>query len=206
MAITLFSCIGGAVALPDRNLVLADRLDGGHLIVDPPRAVWDRSELQPSELKHWSFLVAATGKAMIDALPQLQGGCINYWDAGNWALNVHAEPIGAKTAPAFRQTHMHLLGRSRNARTASHQWGEAPRFPDFANRHDWARPHQRLSPDECQAIVLLVEVNLRERYRLPAKAISAWQPCPGCKLPVPGDGKSEAATCPECKAPSSKMA
>jgi hypothetical protein len=35
----------------------------------------------------WSFLVTAAGKAMLDVLPQLQGGCINYFDAGNWQLH-----------------------------------------------------------------------------------------------------------------------
>ena len=34
---------------------------------------------------------------MIDVLPQLAGGCINYWEAGNWALNDEAEPKGART-------------------------------------------------------------------------------------------------------------
>lgn len=43
----------------------------------------------------WSFLVAATGRAMINALPQLEGGCVNYFDAGNWALHDAAPPLRA---------------------------------------------------------------------------------------------------------------
>ena len=87
------------MVLPDEKLVLVDRSDGGNLIVNPPRDVWERSELTPAELVAWSFLVAATGRAMIDVLPQLEGGCVNYWEAGNWALHHDAEPAGPKTAP-----------------------------------------------------------------------------------------------------------
>ncbi len=115
MALKLFTCHGGHIVLPDRTLVLVSRQDGGNLVVIPPREVWERSELTPLELMLWSFLVAATGKAMIDVLPQLEGGCINYWEAGNWALNDEAEPKGLKTAGEYRKVHMHLLGRSRNA-------------------------------------------------------------------------------------------
>jgi hypothetical protein len=74
----LFTCAGGVVMLPDDQLVFVDRRDGGHLIVNPPRVVWERGELTAEELTRWSFLVAATGNAMLDVLPQLDGGCINY--------------------------------------------------------------------------------------------------------------------------------
>jgi hypothetical protein len=110
---TLFTGDGGSVVLP--AMPLLDRRDGGHLIVEPPRAVWERSLLARDELIAWSLLVAATGAAMLDALPQLAGGCINYWEAGNWALNPAAPPPGPKTAPGSRQVHMHLLGRSPDA-------------------------------------------------------------------------------------------
>ena len=86
------------------------------------------SELTPVELMLWSFLVTATGKAMLDVLPQLEGGCINYFDAGNWQLHDQAEPKGPKTAKAYRRVHMHLLGRSRTATDPSWRWGEAPKF------------------------------------------------------------------------------
>src|SRR3954469_3701935 len=114
MALTIFQCDGGTVGVPDRRLTLVDRTDGGNLIVNPPREVWERSELLREELTLWSFLIAATGKAMLAALPQLQGGCINYWEAGNWALNQKADPVGPKTGREHRRVHMHLLGRSRD--------------------------------------------------------------------------------------------
>src|SRR5690349_17361720 len=105
----LLTTSGGTVVLPDTSLVLCDRKDGGNLIVNPPREVWDRSELFPTELIAWSFLVAATARAMLDVLPQLEGGCINYWDAGNWALNEDAEPRGPKRGEVHRRVHLHLL-------------------------------------------------------------------------------------------------
>ena len=91
--------------------MLVSRQDGGNLWVIPPREVWERSELTPVELMLWSFFVTATGKAMLEVLPQLQGGCINYFDAGNWGLHDHAEPQGPKTAKAYRKVHMHLFGK-----------------------------------------------------------------------------------------------
>src|SRR4051794_33991960 len=131
MALILFRCTGGDLVLPDRVRTLLGRADGGHLVVNPPRPVWDRSELSAPELAAWSALVAASGRGMIDVLPQLDGGCINYWDAGNWALNDAADPVGPKTGPSHRPVHLHLLGRSRTAAHPSWQWGEAPRFPAF---------------------------------------------------------------------------
>jgi hypothetical protein len=134
--------------------------EGGNLIVNPPRVVWERRELTPEELTQWSFLVAATGSAMLDALPQLKDGCINYWEAGNWALNEAAEPRGPKTPRIHRRLHHHLLGRSRTAP----RWGEAPHFPDFADRLTWAKDRAPLSADECAAVVARTRVLLRERY------------------------------------------
>jgi GNAT superfamily N-acetyltransferase len=149
---------GGRIVIPD--LVLIGRLDGGHLVVDPPRPVWERSELTTRELTDWSILVAATGRAMLDALPQLAGGCINYWEAGNWALNDQAEPEGPKDPREHRRVHMHLFGRSRNALHDSWRWGEAPRFPSFVERREWAQPFQPLTRDECTAIVAKVRAVL----------------------------------------------
>jgi len=74
MARKLFICDGGTIVMPEPVLVLVDRDDGGNLIVNPPRNVWERSELSAVELSLWSSLVAATGRAMLDVLPQLEGG------------------------------------------------------------------------------------------------------------------------------------
>lgn len=78
MAKKLFSCESGQIILPDIGVTLIDRTDGGNLVVNPPKDVWERSELTADELKLWSYLVAATGQSMLEVLPQLEGGCINY--------------------------------------------------------------------------------------------------------------------------------
>ena len=160
----LFTSSAGAIVLPARDLVLVDRADGGNLIVNPPRDVWERSELTAAELTRWSFLVAATGRAMLDVLPVLEGGCINYWEAGNWALNENAEPRGPKTPREHRRVHLHLLGRSRFATHPDLRWGEAPKFPGFRDRQAWAATFEPLTADECSAVVARAEAILREKY------------------------------------------
>jgi hypothetical protein len=179
----LFKCRGGDISLPDSMLVLVGRSDGGNLIVNPPRDVWERGELTPDELTQWSFLVAAVGRGMLDALPQLDGGCVNYWEAGNWTLNERAEPVGAKTAVGHRKVHLHLLGRSRAATDPSWRWGEAPKFPDFAERHSWASNFERLSAEECRGVVVRAEALLRERYGM--SDIAPWSLCEVCGYPTP---------------------
>jgi hypothetical protein len=163
-AVALFRSEGGTIVLPDESLVLCDRRDGGNLIVNPPREVWDRSELTCEEGRMWSFLVAATGRAMLDTLPQLAGGCINYWDAGNWALNEAAEPAGPKNGREHRRVHLHLIGRSPAASNPAMRWGEAPFFPTFKDRHAWAAGNQRLTSEECAVVVARARAILAERY------------------------------------------
>ena len=143
----LFTCAGGSVALPSPPLI--DRRDGGHLVVTPAREVWERSELDRIELAAWSELVAATGRAMLDVLPQLDGGCVNYWEAGNWSIHDDAEPRGSKSVRDRRRVHLHVFGRSRTASDESWAWGEAPRFPPFAGREAWAARFSPLDAVEC---------------------------------------------------------
>ena len=194
MSIVLFRFAGGDIVLPNRNLVLVSREDGGNLVVNPPREVWERSELSPEELKLWSFLVAACGRAMIDTLPQLEGGCINFWEAGNWALNEQATPVGRKTAPEFRRVHLHLLGRSPNSRNPSLKWGEAPRFPDYAHRLQWAEDFQRLSPIECQRVLEQTTHLLATKYSIPRSHVSPWISCRICHYPT----VMPTSVCDEC--------
>ena len=163
MAYTLFSSSGGIVHVPD--LVLNDRRDGGHLVVDPPREVWERCELRFDELAAWSALIAATGWAMLRALPQLDDGCINYWEAGNWSVHDAAEPVGPKSAREYRRVHAHVLGRSRTAPSEAWQWGEAPRFPRFRDRLEWAAPFESLTFKECAAVAKQIARRLRRHYR-----------------------------------------
>lgn len=199
MGLELFACNGGQLVLPDRNLVLVDRQDGGNLIVVPPREVWERSELTREELMLWSFLVAATGKAMLDMLPQLEGGCINYWEAGNWALNEQAQPLGPKTGKEHRKVHLHLLGRSRTARDPSWRWGEAPVFPDFVERHSWASKNERLLAEECRSVVAQVETLLKTNYEMDAGHIESWTPCKACGYPTAREPAQAEIICAECR-------
>ena len=194
-SLTLLTCAGGSLVLPDAGLVLVDRNDGGNLVVNPPRTVWDRSALAADELRDWSCLVAAAGAAMLGELPQLADGCINYWDAGNWALNADAAPAGPKTGPAHRQLHLHLLGRSPGARDPDFRWGEAPRFPAYADRLAWARAHRRLTAAECVRIVAATVARLRSAYGFMAQDIEAGIACVRCGLPSVA---LEHGTCPEC--------
>lgn len=204
----LFSCVGGHLALPAKGAALVSGKDGGNLLVNPPREVWERGELTPDELTRWSFLVAAGGQAMLRTLPQLEGGCINYWEAGNWALNIAAEPRGAgsrgtgslemKSAPEHRRVHLHLLGRSRNSTDPSWQWGEAPKFPDYADREAWAANHKLLSAAECRRIVAETERVLRERYGFTAEQISPWETCNACEYPMVITPAQSAGRCLEC--------
>lgn len=135
--------------------------------MNPPRPVWERSELTPQELTQWSFLVAAAGRAMLETLPQLEGGCINYWEAGNWSLHENAQPVGPKRAAEFRRVHLHLLGRSRSA-GSGWTWGEAPRFPQFRDRQAWAAKNLPLTGDECRRIAAKAADLLESRYGLRA--------------------------------------
>lgn len=197
IGLQLFTCEGGQIVLPDQNLLLADRQSGGNLVINPPRAVWERSELTAAELTSWCALVAAAGRAMLDELPQLQGGCINYWEAGNWAVNDQAEPAGPKAAPDHRRVHLHLLGRSRTATAPGWRWGEAPLFPTFAERHTWADRNARLTAEECGRIVSRAASLLQAKYGFQPSQMQAWLACCGCGYPMP----MSHTQCAECAAP-----
>jgi diadenosine tetraphosphate (Ap4A) HIT family hydrolase len=168
MSRVLLEAAGGTLVCPAK--VLCDRRDGGHLIVNPRRPVWERSALTTGELLAWSLLVAATGAAMLDVLPALQGGCLNYWEAGNWALNDAAAPVGPKSPLEHRRVHMHLFGRSRAAQHPDWRWGESPRFPAFADSDQWSAQFAPLTEDESSLVVARTSALLATRYRIPCHA------------------------------------
>ena len=202
MSLKLLSSAGGHLVLPDRASLLVGASGGGNLVVLPPRPVWERSELSADELARWACLVAASGRAMLDTLPQLAGGCINYWEAGNWALNDAAEPVGRKRARDHRSVHLHLLGRSPGCTDPSWRWGESPRFPDFAERDTWGQPHDRLGPAACRAIVMAAAALLRERYRSTDAEIEPTATCIECDYPFVARPGTAEPRCDECRPPS----
>jgi diadenosine tetraphosphate (Ap4A) HIT family hydrolase len=199
VSVILFSSGGGTLVLPDRASLLVSRENGGNLVVNPPRRVWERSELTPAELTAFAFLVAAAGRAMIDVLPQLHGGCINYWEAGNWALNDEAEPKGRKEARLHRQMHLHLLGRNPAATHPGWAWGESPVFPRFADQASWAASFDRLTAAECHQVVSRADDLLRTTYGPSAGPIAPWSACVGCGYPSPVSPGASAARCSECQ-------
>ena len=199
MSLTLLATTGGQLVLPERSSLLVSAPDGGNLVVLPPRPVWERSELSPEELARWGWLVAACGHAMLEVLPQLEGGCLNYWEAGNWALNDAAGPVGRKRARDHRSMHLHLLGRSPNSTDPAWRWGESPRFPDYAERHLWAATHERLAPVHCRAIVAAADALLRERYAFADGDIGAHAGCERCGYPFAIADGSATAGCAECR-------
>jgi hypothetical protein len=183
MSIALLASPGGTLLLPDRASVLLDRADGGNLVVLPPRPVWERSELTKEELNQWSYLVAAVGRAMLDTLPQLEGGVINYWEAGNWALNDDAPPAGRKRGEQHKRVHLHLLGRSPGSENPAARWGESPVFPRYADRLTWASKFARLTPEECHAIVNRAGVLLVSKYGVKEGEMKRGARCPACGYP-----------------------
>jgi len=199
MSLDLLRTDGGVLTLPDRGSLLASREDGGNLVVNPPRRVWERSELTAEELTRFAFLVSAAGRAMIDTLPQLADGCVNYWEAGNWALNDAAEPRGRKTARAYRQMHLHLLGRSPTSTNPAWRWGESPTFPAFGERHSWAARFERLRPAECRQIVDRTQALLRTAYGLLPEHIAESLPCHSCGYPAAVKTEDARHLCAECR-------
>ena len=200
MSHVLIRSAGGSVALPDPRTIMIDRLNGGQLVVFPARRVWDRTALDAAELTQWNFLVAATAIAMLDTLPQLRDGCINYWDAGNWALHPQAPPIGAKSAPAHRFLHQHLIGRSPQSSDPCWTWGESPLFPHFRDRYEWSRGKAALTPTECTQMMPSLTRALREAYGVHPQATDL---CGSCGYPTPqSDLDATSQLCPDCSGPS----
>lgn len=201
MSHVLFRGAGGSVTLPDPRTIMIDRRDGGQLVVYPPRSVWDRTALDVSELTQWNLLVAATAAAMLDTLPQLRDGCVNYWDAGNWALNADAPPAGAKTGPAHRVLHQHLVGRSLVSSDSSWAWGESPFFPHFRDRFAWSEGKAPFTAAECAALMARLSQVLVERYGVLDAAASATSVCARCGYPTPAvDLDPAIRVCPGCSA------
>lgn len=194
---------GGTVCLPDPATTMIDRANGGQLVLYPSRRVWDRTALTLGELTAWQVLIAATARAMLDTLPQLAGGCLNYWDAGNWALHPEASPRGPKDPHERRSLHQHLCGRSPRSLDPAWAWGESPFFPAYADRFAWSAGKRPFTAVECVAIVARTRDVLRDTYAEATAQGIFSPPCQGCGYPAPvEDLELAGARCPTCVAPS----
>ena len=190
---------GGRVCLPDPATTMIDRADGGQLVLYPPRRVWDRTALTREELVAWHLLIAATARGMLETLPQLAGGCLNYWDAGNWALNPAADPPGPKDPRASRVLHQHLCGRSPHSSDGAWQWGESPFFPAYTERFAWSAGKRPFTAAECVAIVAQTSRVLADAYG-EVSALTATGVCAGCGYPTPApDLVAATGRCPTCQ-------
>lgn len=73
-----------------------DRLDGGHIKINPKVKVVDRTELSPQLAIELMRLTIVAGKALVDGMKK-QGvsiGRINYQDNGNWKPELHIHLYG----------------------------------------------------------------------------------------------------------------
>lgn len=73
-----------------------DRLDGGHIKINPKIKVTDRTELSPQLAIELMRLTIVAGKAFVEGMKK-QGiniGRINYQDNGNWKPELHVHLYG----------------------------------------------------------------------------------------------------------------
>ncbi len=107
----IFETANYTIEAPDRPHI--DRLDGGHIVINPKVTVEDRTQLSAPLAKELMKLTMIAGEAMKIALHKqgIDVGRINYQDNGNWR----------------HELHIHLYGRSKSA--TKQKYGEALHFP-----------------------------------------------------------------------------
>lgn len=97
---------GMALIFETKNFILesheqpeVDRLDGGHIKINPKVKVVDRTELSPQLAIELMRLTIVAGKALVKGMKK-QGvsiGRINYQDNGNWKPELHIHLYGRAT-------------------------------------------------------------------------------------------------------------
>jgi diadenosine tetraphosphate (Ap4A) HIT family hydrolase len=103
--------------------------DGGHLIVEP-RIPHTGIEACSRELRYRLIDAVAAASAAMLSLPHMAGGIVNVQDNGNWF-----DRDGTGRSP--KRLHIHIYGRAPGA--TEQKFGEALRFPAYAERHKAAR-------------------------------------------------------------------
>jgi diadenosine tetraphosphate (Ap4A) HIT family hydrolase len=95
----IFESLNLSVEPHPRNEV--DRLDGGHIVINPKVSIVDRQQLTPDQAKELMRLTILVGEAMKRYYKSIGSNCsINYQDNGNWRP----------------EQHYHLYGRAVNAK------------------------------------------------------------------------------------------
>ncbi len=87
----------GQVSILVPAIPLHSREDGGHLSVEPHRAISDRSLATPLEAVQLMVATMLAGDALLNVIGVAK---VNYQDMGNWSINKE----GAKL-------HIHVFGR-----------------------------------------------------------------------------------------------
>lgn len=121
---------------------LVDRMDGGHLTIDPKFTASTRQDLTPSQAIELMRLTMVAGEAMAIVMNEhgVDVGRINYQDNGNWSV----------FKPAGPQLHYHLYGR---ARSAVHQpYGQTLHMPHKDEHPEIYQGLQPLTGDDVRAI------------------------------------------------------
>jgi diadenosine tetraphosphate (Ap4A) HIT family hydrolase len=137
------------ITAPERPHVA--RRDGGHLIINPKRAVEDRTRLTGEQAVELVKLTMVAGEAMKTVLTRrgIAIGRINYQDNGNWRAELH----------------VHLYGRALNAKLQP--YGHALAFPP--TREAFLKDMGELEPltsEDCAAIRAEIErLVATDKYR-----------------------------------------
>ena len=96
-----------------------DRLDGGHIVINPKVPIEDRQQLTPDQAKELMRLTILIGEAMKRYYKTLgiELHRVNYQDNGNWRP----------------EQHLHLYGR---AKTAKYQKAGDPIIPGHKDEYE----------------------------------------------------------------------
>ncbi len=142
---TIFESKSFVVIPHPRNEV--DRLDGGHIRIDPKVTILDRQELTPDQAKELMRLTILVGEAMKRYYKSigLELHRVNYQDNGNWRP----------------KQHYHLYGR---AKTAKYQKAGDPIIPGHKDEY------QNLTADDVAGLRREITLLLAE----PNYSDSAW--------------------------------
>ncbi len=142
---TIFESTSFIVIPHPRNEV--DRLDGGHIVINPKVTIEDRQQLTPDQAKELMRLTILIGEAMKRYYKSIgiELHRVNYQDNGNWR----------------EECHYHLYGR---AKTAKYQKAGDPIIPGHKDEY------QNLTTDDIAGLQKEITQLLTE----PTYSDSAW--------------------------------